>query len=150
MPKTAKLDYVVPAVKRCGDCGVTKPTFEFYKHRTRGFQNRCKACNKSWKARNARRKSYYENGGYERHIARKFGVDRQVVHSILTNWDGKCECCGEDTKPNFDHCHTTGVIRGLLCNDCNAGIGHFKEDLARLKLAMKYLSSARQVIRRYR
>jgi hypothetical protein len=38
-----------------------------------------------------------------------------------------------------DHDHITGKVRGLLCNDCNLGIGHFKDNIEKLKLAIKYL-----------
>lgn len=38
-----------------------------------------------------------------------------------------------------DHCHRTGLVRGLLCTNCNLGIGCFKEDIKLLELAINYL-----------
>jgi hypothetical protein len=40
----------------------------------------------------------------------------------------------------IDHCHTTGLVRGLLCWPCNKAIAVFKDDLNRLKEAVKYLT----------
>jgi hypothetical protein len=42
-------------------------------------------------------------------------------------------------KPNIDHCHTTGKVRGLLCNGCNTGIGMFKESIPALLKAADYI-----------
>ena len=39
----------------------------------------------------------------------------------------------------IDHCHKTGKIRGLLCNDCNKGLGCFKDNTEFLKQAILYL-----------
>jgi hypothetical protein len=41
-----------------------------------------------------------------------------------------------------DHCHTTGVVRGLLCHQCNQGIGLFKENLEFLKRAVAHVEGA--------
>jgi hypothetical protein len=35
--------------------------------------------------------------------------------------------------------HTTGKVRGLLCNHCNIGIGHMKDNVVLLRNAVKYL-----------
>ncbi len=39
-----------------------------------------------------------------------------------------------------DHCHKTGVVRGLLCRKCNVGIAFFDDDINRLQIAIEYIS----------
>lgn len=64
---------------------------------------------------------------------------------MLEAQGGKCAICGGEPggrwKRQFhvDHNHTTGAIRKLLCHGCNAGIGNFGEDPARLLAAIAYL-----------
>lgn len=61
--------------------------------------------------------------------------------------DNKCLICLEhkaDSPGKYvglyvDHCHKTGEIRGLLCNQCNTGLGRFRDDKAIMRRAIKYL-----------
>lgn len=53
----------------------------------------------------------------------------------------ECECCGdkiETQDPAFDmiidHCHVTGVVRGVVCRPCNAKIGAYETGRARVDL----------------
>lgn len=41
--------------------------------------------------------------------------------------------------PYVDHCHTTGKVRGILCGNCNTGLGHFKDSPMLLQRAIEYL-----------
>jgi len=41
--------------------------------------------------------------------------------------------------PFADHDHILLTARGLLCNDCNLGLGHFKDNPSLLELAAQYL-----------
>lgn len=51
----------------------------------------------------------------------------------------RCLICKEDVQLVIDHCHRTGIVRGLLCENCNRGLGMFKENVANLAVAANYL-----------
>lgn len=76
----------------------------------------------------------YQNPVYA-HGLRRSEADKLKENSV-------CEICGETTtkKLRIDHCHKTLVIRGILCNDCNLGIGRFKDDPKLLEAAIAYLN----------
>lgn len=61
----------------------------------------------------------------------KFGSGRQ------------CMICMRKANLNkvhaVDHCHVTGKIRGILCHNCNLGLGYFKEDIEIINAALSYL-----------
>ncbi len=67
--------------------------------------------------------------------------------------NGKCAICGVSialvgTKnikdgAHVDHDHVTGNIRGLLCHNCNAGIGYLREDISLLENAIQYLNKSK-------
>ena len=64
--------------------------------------------------------------------------------ALLEAQNNACAICGidADASPralNVDHNHYTHVIRGLLCVQCNIGLGYFKDDIERLLLAVEYL-----------
>lgn len=64
------------------------------------------------------------------------------IDAIYREADGKCAICASPRgKRNhaLDHCHTTGKLRGVLCVNCNQGLGHFKDDVERLRKAIQYL-----------
>jgi hypothetical protein len=55
----------------------------------------------------------------------------------------QCVICGNDEKLVVDHDHTTGAVRGMLCNHCNRGLGHFRDDPMLLEFAAQYLYASR-------
>lgn len=79
-------------------------------------------------------------------LKRDFGLTEADYDRMLTEQRGKCAIC-KRTEPNgrgrwhIDHDHITGRVRGLLCNGCNAGLGHFRDDPAILRAAARYLTS---------
>lgn len=42
-------------------------------------------------------------------------------------------------KVHADHCHKTGIARGILCWHCNAALGQFKDNLPAVERAVEYL-----------
>ena len=80
-----------------------------------------------------------------RRLARDYGLTVAQYEQMLAKQEGKCAICGELPKTGrrlyVDHDHTTGLVRGLLCNRCNAGIGLMQESLDLLQRAIRYLSA---------
>jgi len=81
---------------------------------------------------------------------RKFGISSEKYSELLENQNGVCAICGNPETAtrlgvvkalSVDHCHSTGRIRGLLCSDCNTGIGKLKDDVTILQNAIRYLAS---------
>ncbi|OPY52209.1 MAG: Recombination endonuclease VII [Methanosaeta sp. PtaU1.Bin060] len=78
-------------------------------------------------------------------IKKKYGISLQEFNTLLESQGGKCAICGysdlsdKNFFPVVDHDHVEGRIRGLLCMNCNMGIGKFKEDVSRLQSAISYL-----------
>lgn len=60
---------------------------------------------------------------------------------LLSTFGTDCMICGVDISddPHLDHCHSTGEFRGVLCRECNLGIGMFEDDLDKLHGAIEYL-----------
>ena len=81
----------------------------------------------------------------------KYGLTIQEYENLLVVQNNKCKICSfefneEDSRtiPRVDHCHKTGKIRGLLCNNCNLGIGNFMDNPDHLIKASHYLIQSRK------
>jgi hypothetical protein len=71
---------------------------------------------------------------------------------MLAAQDGRCAICRNTTplgrgRWHIDHDHVTGQVRGLLCNNCNLGIGYFGDDPEIIKAAARYVTKPRQLER---
>jgi hypothetical protein len=67
---------------------------------------------------------------------------------LFEKQQGVCAICSESEKGSrdylcIDHDHNTGFIRGLLCHDCNIGIGKLKDNIELLKSAIWYLEKSK-------
>lgn len=88
----------------------------------------------------ARRRVYEEN----RQIV-VYGADWEDVARLYEAQHGKCPGCRRSlnwSECAIDHCHATGVVRGLLCRHCNIALGHIRDDVATLRRLIEYVSSS--------
>lgn len=79
-----------------------------------------------------------------RRRAQRNGQDPDFVERYYRDHDGRCEICGRTPVGNerdlhIDHDHESGEFRGLLCNNCNGGLGRFKDSVESLAAAIRYL-----------
>lgn len=121
----------LPETRACRKCDRVLPRIEFSKP-----QPVCKRCYPLYRQeQNARR------------LSRASGVQRSAAE-MRERQQGRCAICGtrEEDAPkrrlHVDHDHTTNVVRGLLCSQCNIGIGQFKDDPVRMLAAIEYLKRA--------
>lgn len=76
------------------------------------------------------------------HRKARYGLTKEQIQELYAEQNGRCAICNksEDTaKLVIDHDHETGVIRGLLCQPCNAGLGMFHDNKDNLLAAIAYL-----------
>jgi hypothetical protein len=55
--------------------------------------------------------------------------------------DGVCAICGRPNPEHVDHDHETGAVRGILCFNCNGGLGQFRDSIDALLSAASYLDA---------
>jgi hypothetical protein len=67
-----------------------------------------------------------------------YGLTAEDYAELVRTHDG-CAICQEKSKLGVDHNHTTGKVRGLLCQACNRGLGHFKDSPSLLEKAKEYV-----------
>ena len=137
--------------KRCPCCKETKSSSEYYKnsHNSGGLNSYCKVCCSN--IYNKRRRDKRKLLGYippKRNLKRrhhpKCGAKIEEYDRLFEIQNGCCAICGNhisDFKKRFafDHNHEIGKKRGLLCDNCNFGLGHFGDDLDILASATSYL-----------
>lgn len=88
-------------------------------------------------------REYFRN----RHVLKKYGLAPGDYERMLTEQSGVCAVCGSEPDIDrhgilrlaIDHCHATGKVRGLLCNNCNAGIGLIGDTIEHLEACIRYL-----------
>lgn len=116
-------------IKKCSRCKTEKPmTIEFFPPHNKtstGFDSWCRLCRNEYKRKNSLKK-YTQK------------ISEESLREIK-NTTKECVICGSTEKLVIDHDHKTNEFRGMLCNHCNRGLGHFKDDPLLLEFASQYL-----------
>jgi len=116
------------------------------KYKTLTAEQRVKAneSNRAWKSRNKEKVAEYKKKHYrenrdkyltierDRAYKKRYGISLADYDAMYVKQSGVCLICKSDKAGNkgqcfaVDHCHATGVVRGLLCIKCNARLGWFE------------------------
>lgn len=103
--------------------------------------------NKRSYQRHKDKRRFYVSWVSQGHKAR--GVQYDVfIEQFENKWkqqDGKCAICHKQFNKKgdgiIDHDHISGKLRGLLCRDCNFGLGHFKDRKDFIMSAIEYIKT---------
>ena len=81
----------------------------------------------------------------EANLRRKYGIGSAERDARLTSQGNVCKVCKTPTPGgrgwHIDHCHTTGIVRGILCTACNVFIGRIEARPEIHQAALDYIAS---------
>lgn len=132
-------------MKVCARCEQEKPLKSFFARGDKkgtDVQHICKICvvekNKIRRLENPDKFRDYD-------LKRYFGIGIKEYNEMFNGQEGCCKICKKHQTSQrralaVDHCHSTGLIRGLLCEGCNKGLGQFRDSPEFLESAIKYLN----------
>ncbi|MEU5725308.1 endonuclease VII domain-containing protein [Micromonospora sp. NPDC047738] len=122
----------------CADCGTVRPVADFPRNRSdsTGYATYCKPCHNT---RTSETKQRLYGGNREYHLRRRYGVGQKEFDELLAEQGGVCAVCAAPDPEHVDHDHRTGWVRGILCFNCNGGLGQFRDSPVRLARAITYL-----------
>lgn len=114
------------------------------------YSSNCWRCNLNFRKgiKHPRYLSRVKTGGSDRafdlYLRRRYNITLAKFKQLILKQNFKCAICSVDqseldTRLSVDHCHVTGAVRGLLCKQCNSGLGSFKDSVLVIKKAIDYL-----------
>ena len=127
--------------KKCIICREIKKLTDFYKYDENNHRNICIFCflenQKEQHQKDPIRKREYI-------LKNRYKLTIEDFNQMLNNQNRRCKICGTKTPRgkgafHVDHNHKTNEIRGLLCNNCNRGLGYFNDNSFILFSAINYL-----------
>lgn len=141
--------------KFCPKCDRFWPRDNFYKNKALpdGLTGYCKehmkALNKALKKSDP---EYFSKTNSASKRANRFNMTKEEFENMLKEQNNKCAICQNDLndKFNIDHDHSCcdgryscgECVRGILCGNCNRGLGQFKDNIEFLKSAIAYLQKS--------
>jgi hypothetical protein len=126
--------------KRCADCKQYKTIDEFPRNKNSadGFHSYCKDCNNA-RSRESRERLHGSSRHY--HLKHRYGIGADDFDALVEQQGGVFAICGKEAPEHVDHSHVTGAVRGILCFNCNGGLGQFKDSIDSLVNAVAYLGA---------
>jgi hypothetical protein len=152
---------IIDGMKVCSKCKENKPVSAYHNDRLnkRGINNFCKECVNA-RLRTPEALAYRRKRGSTEAVKEKlrnyyykktYGITYGAYCLMVRVRKGKCGICSriptrESSRIGHDHLvidhdHKDGLIRGLLCESCNKGIGLFGDNPELLEKAADYLEA---------
>ena len=147
-------------MKTCRDCKQQKAAEDFnqLKSARDGLNYYCRDCSRSRgrvdynnnKAARSAWRNKWRRDNVERFarscknwaLQRKYGMTLAEFEALLHSQGKSCLICGASARQfHVDHSHKTGVVRGILCVNCNVGLGAFSDSAEVLRKAAAYLEA---------
>ena len=127
-------------LRKCRVCGLEAHTEEdliYFVKRGResyGRENICYECQREYDRNRYHKKKAKDPEWYKKRQAnssiKQHGYNCTVEEYIeIMDSAVECEVCGRTENLVFDHDHTTGDFRGVLCSQCNLAIGQLGDDI---------------------
>lgn len=141
--------------KICPKCKIEKELTEFHKKSKNKTYHTCKDCRRiydQWRYQNIETRARIKGWIKNRKLQLNYNITFKEYNTLLKKQQGLCAIChqketkilqGKLTLLAVDHDHITGKIRGLLCNQCNIGLGCFKDDPTILYEALTYVNKGK-------
>jgi hypothetical protein len=97
-------------------------------------------------ARSRRYRAAHKEQLKERERLARYGLTQADYDAMLARQGGVCAICRKksDRPLQIDHCHKTGMVRGLLCLNCNTALGRLHDDPDLMRAAIAYLEASRR------
>lgn len=129
-------------MKVCKDCQTDKALSEFHNSKTSkdGKQAYCKPCQIVRIGKSPNQRANVRKAT----LKKLYGITPEDYDNLFKKQNGVCDICQlpELTKREYlcvDHDHNTGIVRGLLCYNCNTALGKFMDSKDNLRSAIHYL-----------
>ena len=137
----------------CPECEQYLPKSEFYSDRRArgGLTRRCRThhARKSYESRMKKYDTPAKRYLYARRsmLRKRYGITLEEYEAMAEAQGHRCKICRMRETEKYgllhvDHDHRTARVRGLLCGNCNTGLGKFRDDPALLQSAIEYLRSS--------
>lgn len=146
------------STKSCSKCKSILSLDQFYKSvKTKsGLAPWCISCSRTYRKKKwaeyrllnpakERTHNTFTKEQQELYRISRYNLSKEEYDTKYNLQGGRCAICHRQEaefkkKLHVDHDHITGAIRGLLCQQCNVGLGNFSDSCERLINAKDYLT----------
>lgn len=138
--------------KKCLGCEKVLGVSHFGKARKNShlFKSRCRPCQAEYRKLHPLPKEQKKKHA----VKFSYGLSWVEYQAMLKKQGGRCVICQSEfdlssdhgrngkNKPCVDHCHSSDKVRGILCGQCNRGLGFFRDNKDHLQSAINYLRAS--------